>query len=102
MFVDLKGYLTKNGKMSPGDQYSKQLTYKQINNTVDGLLNVTSLQTDNNKFISKVDRMDTTILVAYFARLRDKSLCVLSIVPHRKVCTMPFLLLNPLTLKFII
>lgn len=43
MLVGKTGYLRKNGKMSPGDQYSEQLTYKQINNTVYGPLNVTSL-----------------------------------------------------------
>lgn len=75
MFAGLKGYLRKNGKMSPGDQYFVQLTYKQINNTGYGLLNVTSIETDNNKFVGEVDMMDRTRSVAHSDRFRNKSTC---------------------------
>lgn len=63
--------------MSPGDQYFEQLTYKQINNIVYGLLNVTSPQRNNNNFVGEVDKMDITRLVAHFARFKNKSTCTL-------------------------
>lgn len=72
-YADLKGYLRKNGKTSPGDQYFKQLTYKQINNIVYGLLNVTCLQTDNNKLVGEVDMIAITRIVADFVGFGNTS-----------------------------